>query len=180
MGVDKANLHMREGVSQLDYLLGILDRFCVGRAVCIGAESKDQRQVPRDVLQLRDAAECSGPMAGVIAALREAGGQAVLVVACDMPLLDEGALVQIVNRRDPDRLATTFVSTDGKPEPMCCIYEGSSLIYLERLAAAGKSSLRRFLSEVEVEEVLPADGVILANVNDVSDLEEARRRLREQ
>ena len=40
------------------------------------------------------------------AALRAANGRPVLVVACDMPLLDRQALLQLVSRRDGSKSAT--------------------------------------------------------------------------
>ena len=177
MGTDKASLQMREGITQLDYLLGLLEPFCEMRAVCIGPASEKERQVPERVLQIRDASDCSGPMAGVIAALREARGGPVLALACDLPFLNASALVQILNRRDSSRLATAFLSADGLPEPLCCVYESACLGPLEALAREGKTSLRRFLENTPIEPVVPADGQVLANVNDASDLQRARGRL---
>ena len=178
MGTDKADMEMRVGVSQLDYLLGLLDPFCVQRAVLLGPKSAPERQVEEGVARIRDVESCAGPMAGVIAALKAGEGKAVLVLACDLPLLDAGALLQIVNRRDQDKFATVFVGGDGNPEPLCCLYESRCLRFLEALAGDQKLSLRRFLNEVEIERVLPASGEMLANVNDASELEKVRLRLR--
>lgn len=180
MGQDKASLRMRPGVSQLDYLLGVLEPFCERRLVCLGPDGAADRDLPSDVMGVRDVEDCEGPMAGVLAALRAAEGLPVLAVACDMPLIEGAALVQILNRRDSEKLATAFVSADGMAEPMFCIYENACLGQLEGLAKEGMYSLRRFLSRVDIERVAPAEGLFLANVNEPAELERIRRRLRSQ
>lgn len=177
MGRDKAAMEMRPGVSQLDYLLGLLEPFCEARGICVSREDEREKSVGPEVLRIRDGSQGLGPMAGVIAALEAAGGRAVLALACDMPLLDAGALLQILNRRDPQKQATAFLSADGQPEPLCCVYEASSLGALQSLAAAGKLSLRRYLEDAEIEAVEAAEGAVLANVNDPAELENIRRSL---
>lgn len=180
MGDDKAELEVRDGVRQLDYLLGVLDSVCLRRAICVGLSSEIERRAQPGVSSLLDAVETSGPMAGVIAALREANGWPVFVVACDMPFLEVRHVVQIVNRRDPGKLATAFVAGDGMPDPMCAIYEPGCLALLEALAVAGKSSLRRFLGDFEIERVDAAEGQFLASVNNRVELEWARKELRKR
>ena len=177
MGADKAAMQMRKGQSQLAYLLDLVEPFCERRALCLGPASAAKRKAPEDVLPLRDVELCSGPMAGVVSALRVAGGTPVLAIACDLPLLTADAVLQLVNRRDPDKLATAFIAGDGRPEPLCCLYEEACLPLLEAAARKGQTSLRRFLIEAEIERVLPASSVFLANVNHRSDLERLRRYL---
>ncbi|EDY84744.1 hypothetical protein VDG1235_4377 [Verrucomicrobiia bacterium DG1235] len=178
MGEDKATLEVRPGISQLDYLLGLLDTVCTKRAICVGSNPGSEREVSHEVDTLVDAAETSGPMAGVIAALRVARGLPVFVLACDMPFLEVAHIVQIANRRDASKLATSFLASDGKPEPMCSIYEAEALPLLEALAAEGRSSLRRFLEDADIERVEVSEGQFLASVNDRVELDRAIKMLR--
>lgn len=178
MGRDKAELEIRPGLRQVDYLLGLLQVFCQRRALCLGPPGSKARPAPPEVGQLFDAEDAGGgPMAGVIAGLRWAEGWPVLAVACDLPFMEERHFVQLLNRRDPQGLATAFLGTDGVPEPMCAVYEPASLARLEELAAAGRGSLRDFLKGGGVERVAIDQPDFLANVNDPGALAEARRRL---
>ena len=69
----------------------------------------------------------NGPIAGIIAAQAQFPDAAWLVVACDLPQLDDTTLEDLKSRRDPRRLATAFLSdVDGMPEPLCAIYEPAS------------------------------------------------------
>ncbi len=177
MGQDKASLEVRRGVRQLDYQVSLLSPFCNELAVCVGPTSRPKRTLPEKTIELFDVEAVSGPLAGVLAALRSAKGRAVLVVACDMPFLESSHLVQLLNRRDPEKLATCFLASDGKPDPMCCLYEASVLPLFEELVTAGRFSLRRFLADSDVEYIEPVEGDFLASVNNPDQLGEARQRL---
>ncbi len=175
--MDKALIEVRPRVSQLDYQLGLLEPFCSRLAASVGSASNEDRALPDGVARVFDLPEVEGPMSGLIAALREAAGLPVLAVACDMPFLEPAHLVQLLNRRDARALGTSFLAADGMPDPMCSVYEPSSLPVLEGLAAEGKWSLRRFLLENEIERIEVGKGLFLASVNDPDQLELARRSL---
>lgn len=177
MGSDKAALIVRPGVVQLDYVLGLLDLICQQRAASVGRAGGAERLLPSDVARICDAEGIAGPMAGVVAALRFARGKAILVCACDMPYLEARHLVQLVNRRDPEKAATAFLASDGSPEPMCAIYEAACLEQLEARAAQGNQSLRDFLRESSVEPVAVDEPESLASVNDPAALRRARAQL---
>jgi len=177
MGTDKALLEMRPGVRQLDYTLALLRSVCDEVVACVGAGERDNMRLPDGVTAIRDTEDVEGPMAGIMAALEAAGGRAVLAVACDMPYLEEELLKELVAGRDAGKLATAFVAADGKPEPMCAIYEGASLGPLTQLARDHRSSLRAFLDDYSVALIRPDQPGRLASVNDPNELESARRQL---
>ncbi|MBD5781687.1 molybdenum cofactor guanylyltransferase [Pelagicoccus sp. NFK12] len=177
MGRDKASLEVRPGEEQLERQLRLLALYCGKLAASVGPSDRSQRVLPTGVEAILDVEGLGGPMAGIVAALRFARGIPVLALACDMPFLDASHLFQLVNRRDPEALATAFVACDGMPDPMCAIYEPRCLPELESLGGAGKSSLRRFLQDRRVERVEVENPQFLASVNDPRELEEARRRL---
>lgn len=177
MGVDKASLEFHPGVRQLDYQLGLLEPFCSRLGVCVGPASRSERSVVANVEVIFDLDDISGPMSGIVAALRAAEGVPILVIACDMPFLEASHLVQLLNRRDPEKLATCFLASDGKPDPMCAIYEAAALTGLEALAASEQTSLRRFLSGERIERVQPERPEFLASVNDPEQLAAARRNI---
>ncbi|MBK1875758.1 molybdenum cofactor guanylyltransferase [Pelagicoccus mobilis] len=179
MGRDKASLKMRPGVTQLERQLSLLEPFCNRLAVSLGPASRAEREVPEGIERIWDLPEWEGPMSGMLAALKSGGGWPVLAIACDMPYLEASDLLQLIHRRDPSRLATAFVASDGLPDPMCALYEGAALEALEEEAKSGRRSLRRFLKGPKVERVEPADSRFLASVNDLQELDRARRALRD-
>ncbi len=96
-----------------------------------------------------------GPIGGIHAALCAHPEAAWLVLAGDLPFLDTATLQQLIAARAPQRLATAFRSShDGKPEPLCAIFEPASLssiaaeylqargAFAERGAAAGNGAGR--------------------------------------
>lgn len=176
MGVDKASLQIRPGLTQLDYALQLLGEFCVERAVSVGKSGKGD-PLPEGVEEVIDPPEVEGPIAGVLAGLEKANGKAVLAIACDMPFLRPEHLLQLTRRRDRKRLGTCFLSSDGRPEPLCAIYEADCAMYLRKRIAAGSWSLRKALESGDFEEVEPVNPEYLANVNDPESAELARARL---
>ncbi len=177
MGEDKAKLAFHEEGNQLDYTLSLLDKFCKRLAVSGRSSQKGERASRLPAVFVSDVPNVDGPMAGVIASLIEAGGDPVLAVACDMPLLEASVLLMLVSRRDPSKLATCFVGKDGKPDPMCSIYESSSLEVLEKDAREGRLSLRRFLQGDCIERIAFDRPDLLASVNTPEEADAARRHL---
>jgi molybdopterin-guanine dinucleotide biosynthesis protein A len=76
----------------------------------------------------------TGPIAGLLAALRWAPGTAWIVAACDQPLVTVSALDWLVAQRRPGRWAV-LPRPPGRPvEPFLAVYEPQALPLLERLA----------------------------------------------
>ena len=180
MGEDKARLEIREGVSQLDWSLRALSPFC--HTVWISVRDEDRSKelaVPAEGA-VYDEVDIPGPMAGIIAGLKRAGGSAIFALACDMPYVDVAALLQLKSQRARDSLATCFLGSDGKPDPMCAIYEAAALSELEERASKEWFSLRRFLEGAQVERVKLSQSEWLASVNTPQDLEKAKRRFQKK
>ena len=177
MGEDKARLRIHGELSQLDYTLTLLDKFCVRLAVSGRSEQEVERGSGFDTVFIADVDGVKGPMAGVISSLHESRERPVLVVACDMPLLDASVLLMLVSRRNPDGLATCFVANDGKPDPMCTIYEPRSLEFLEERARSGRFGLRHFLEGDEIERIAFDRPDLLASVNTPEEANAVRRQL---
>ena len=178
LGKDKALLRFREGSSQLDWALSLLDSFCDRLAVSCREDQLPNRKNALGARLLTDDPELSGPIAGVLAGLRFANGGPVLAIACDMPLLDASLIMRLATQRDSSRLATCYIASDGKPEPMCAIYENSCLAVLEERVREGRMSLRNFLEESEVAKIAMDEPQMLASANTAQDVEAIRNRMR--
>lgn len=78
------------------------------------------------------------PLCGIVAALRAAGGRAVVVVACDMPLADPALLAHLAAANDPLLVPVL----DGRPQPLQARY-GPELRSRLETALGREEPLRR-------------------------------------
>jgi molybdopterin-guanine dinucleotide biosynthesis protein A len=128
--------------------------------------------------QVVDGEAGRGPVAGILAAQARYPACAWLVVACDLPYLDDATVEDLLRRRDAGRLATCFASAhDGLPEPLCAIYEPASREPLLAQVAAGRDCPRRFLMDHDVQVLEPRHRRALDNANTPEDAAAARAAL---
>lgn len=127
--------------------------------------------------QLVDTWEASSPAAGILTAQDAHPDAAWLVLACDLPLLDEDTLRQLIAARDPDADATAFRSRfDDLPEPLCAIWEPSSHALLSQRLREDKYCPRKALI-LSRTRLLPPPGNALDNVNTPQELDAMRRAM---
>jgi molybdopterin-guanine dinucleotide biosynthesis protein A len=116
--------------------------------------------------QIVDTHENLGPVAGIMAAQAKHPQVAWLVLACDLPFLDNATLTHLIWARQPQRLATAYRSShDGLPEPLCAIYEPASREPLLAHVANGKQCPRKFLINSDVQLIDEPNPHALDNVN---------------
>ncbi|MEO1827055.1 MAG: NTP transferase domain-containing protein [Roseibacillus sp.] len=174
MGRDKADLMVVDGLSMRDRGMKLLGGVTAKSFLAIAGD--DDRQYHH--LTIQDLRENAGPMAGLESAFRHSPEAAWLVTACDLPFLTAPTLEYLVESRDPTSDATCFTSRfDGKPEPLCTIYEPSSHSSLERMLSGGVRCARRFLLSLTRKEIELPELSALDNCNRPEDLEEARLSL---
>ena len=128
--------------------------------------------------QIVDSGEVSGPIAGILAAQSRHPDVAWLVLACDLPLLDQETVRHLLRSRRPEKQATAYRSShDGLPEPLCAIYEPSSREALRAHVAGGRDCPRKFLINADCALLdLPVPGA-LDNVNTPNEYGSATDRL---
>ena len=116
--------------------------------------------------QIVDTETNLGPIAGIMAAQAKHPNAAWLVLACDLPFLDQGTLTTLIAARDPQHLATAFRSShDVLPEPLCAIYEPASREAILAHVASGKNCPRKFLINSDVKLLDEPNPHALDNVN---------------
>jgi len=108
--------------------------------------------------RLADAAETTGPLAGLLAALRSAPEAAWVICPCDLPWVTPQAVAWLAGERRPGRAAVLpRVPPDGPPEPLFALYEPAALALVEALAGDGAPAPRRLAGRPGVAVVdLPA------------------------
>jgi molybdopterin-guanine dinucleotide biosynthesis protein A len=111
-----------------------------------------------------------GPIGGIHSALQTHPDKAWLVLACDLPFLDSQTLQYLIAHRAATRLATAYRSSfDGRPEPLCAIFEPTARAAIERQIAQGHPCPRAFLSQVDVALLDLPNSRALDNVNTVEE-----------
>jgi molybdopterin-guanine dinucleotide biosynthesis protein A len=126
---------------------------------------KDQ-DVPSKLNPIIDAYNFQGPINGILSAFHAHPKTGWLIVAVDMPFVDETALELLLGNRDLDKLATCFLHMPGKfPEPLLTVWEPSAYPALLKFTSSGNISPRAFLENHDVKKITPPDEKILLNIN---------------
>ena len=126
---------------------------------------------------IREPAEPRHPVVGLVAALRAAGGRAVLVCAADLPFVTAAALTTLRDAPAGER-AAVLAGQDGMAQPLLGRYEPAALPRLQAAAVQGTRPLRAIAAELDPALVeVPGMPEVLFNVNVAEDLAEAERRL---
>jgi molybdopterin-guanine dinucleotide biosynthesis protein A len=164
MQKDKAAL-VYHGRSQLEWAVSFLQPH-VERVFVSVRPDQTSDPVRSRFEQIVDRESNLGPIAGIMAAQAKYPDVAWLVLACDLPFLDEGTLTTLIAARDPKRLATAFRSShDVLPEPLCTIYEPASREAILAHIASGKNCPRKFLINSDVLLLDEPNPHALDNVN---------------
>lgn len=176
MGADKG-LIAYHGMPQRDYLYNMLNSICEATYMSV---REDQRSEFKDDINLIvDRNEFRGPYNGLLSAHKQFPDVAWLVLACDLPLMDEAALQELVSQRDVSQMATAFALKENPlPEPLCAIWEPhafrESLTYLE---AGNGTCPRKFLINNPTKLVFPTNENVLLNANSETDYKEVLEKL---
>ncbi len=96
-----------------------------------------------------DQGSSQGPLTGILTALHSRPGKAILVVACDLPLLSKDILTTLIEARGTSNAVAFRSSSDGLPEPLCAIYEPSMAGVLEDYLRQGIRCPRKILIREE-------------------------------
>lgn len=161
---DKAAL-LYNGSTQLERAFSLLARHAQPVFVSVrAAQSGDPGRAAHPLLI--DAVSGEGPIVGIRSALRQFPQAAWLVLACDLPFLTDAVLEHLVRERSPQHLATAYLSaSDGKPEPLCAIWEPAAAPALAAYQAEGGSCPRKFLLQHPAHLIAPLDPRALDNIN---------------
>jgi molybdopterin-guanine dinucleotide biosynthesis protein A len=175
MGRDKGLIDYH-GQPQREHAAGLLAAFC--EQVFISCRPDQAAQLNSRWPALSDVFLGLGPMGAILSAFQAQPDAAWLIVATDLPLLDQPTLWQLVQRREPSKMATAFHSpTEHFPEPLIAIWEPRAYPVLLQFLAQGYSCPRKALINSDVELVEAAHPQALFNVNNPEELADVMLRL---
>ena len=115
---------------------------------------------------LHDTFDGLGPNGAILSAFRSDPDAAWLVTACDQPLLKSEHLQQLINQRQPNKLATCFHNPETKfPEPLITLWEPKAYPRLLSFLSMGYSCPRKVLINSDVHEIHVSDTDFMKNAN---------------
>lgn len=160
MGRDKA-LIAYHGKPQVAVARELLAQICARAFVSCRAD-QPERPEPK----LIDRYDNVGPLAGILTAFDAHPDKAWLVVACDLPFLDRPTLDYLIAHRDFAASATAYRGRiDGKPEPLCAIYEPSIRDALHECVRRGMTCPRKILMQSAASLIDLPNPLALENAN---------------
>ena len=170
MGHDKALLD-HNGQSQLAYVAGVLDA-CVEKVFVSTRPDQADDEQRAQYAQIVDRYDDLGPVAGILSALEEKPEVDWLVVACDLPNIDEQTIRYLLEQRGGEQDFTAFTSShDGLPEPLCAVYPSGCDSIIRQFVDEGMNCPRKMLIRSETRLLDQPRPEALDNVNTPDDLQ---------
>ena len=169
MGRDKALLE-RNGRTQLSRSISLLERH-VDRTFVSARPDQANEPERRRYQQVIDRYSGIGPVAGVLSALEQQQDVSWLVLACDLPNVDDDTISFLLENRSPEQPFTAFKSSyDNLPEPLCAIYRPQARAIVETFVRDGIICPRKILIRSDTHLLQQPDPSALDNLNTPDDL----------
>lgn len=154
---------------QLEWLRAVTDR-----VLLVGGDPT--AAVPDGLETIPDRVQGCGPLGGLDAALDAAAGDAVLLLACDMPFLTAGLLAGLLDRLEG--VDAVVPRTERGYHPLCAVYGPTCRTVVRRRLDARQLRVRDLFADVRVRVIEGPDlarfgepSLLLANVNTQADLD---------
>ncbi|GAA5528352.1 molybdenum cofactor guanylyltransferase [Herpetosiphon gulosus] len=151
-GSDKRRLRLwgEHGLTLLEHTLAVAQT--MSNQVVISLN--DPTEWPElSVPLLQDAVPDAGPLAGIVAGMRQLATEWTLVLAADLPLLSTGLLQELLNlpRHSlavvPQRQADS--QQRGGWEPLCALYQRACLPHFEQALTTGQYRLTQLIEQLQ-------------------------------
>ena len=122
-----------------------------------------------------DALEIMGPLAGLLSAHQRFPADNLLVLACDMPLIDPALLQQLINHPLKQPANAIVFSNNGAAEPLCGIYTAAGLSAVLKFYQAGqlqRHSMKYILEQIQAVyiQMTAAQQQQFSNINTPGDI----------
>lgn len=157
-----------DGNSLLDRSRQLLRRFLDKEPICIGDNLAEIISDPS--LIVRDASPGCGPLAGLVAALRNTPTQWCLIIAADLPELASTDLERLT-AQDPSGYYVVTLSVAGGPEPLAALYHHATADFWAQRLKSNDLALVEGIRRLSWKPVLlPKGSRALDNINSPLDL----------
>lgn len=169
MGMDKSELHYF-GKSQKKYVSEILEKNELETYESVAVFSEKPTEIHDTFLNL-------GAFGGICSAFQKDPNSAWLVLAIDVPFVDEHLIKLLLEKRNSSKVATAIKGKNKQfPEPLITIYEPKAYPILLQYLAQGYSCPRKMLINNDVE-IVEVDDSYIRNINTLEEFESAKKEL---
>lgn len=137
LGGAKATIELA-GRPLLEYALTAL-RAVVGEVAVVAKRDTPLPRLDDSVAVWIEPDEPRHPLAGIVHALREAGGRPVIVCAADMPLVTP-AVFEALLAADAEEAPAVVARAGGMLQPVCALFRPGALATLEHFPAGARTT----------------------------------------
>jgi molybdopterin-guanine dinucleotide biosynthesis protein A len=180
MKKDKAMLRFHNKPQTL-HAFELLSKFCT--KVFISARKQSSNKIIQTlpcIYDLEQLSDC-GPLSGILTAMTKFPKIAWLVLACDLPFVDELTLKHLLRYRNASKIATAYRShLDDLPEPLCAIYEPKARQCLQNSFNKKVICPRKILINSNSRLLKLKNVKALDNVNTPQDYKKAMKNFRNE
>lgn len=170
MGTDKSELNYF-GKPQKEYVKELLEKCSLPTFFSVQKPSEKDNEIHDVFLNL-------GPFGGICSAFQQDPNAAWLVMATDIPFVNEEIIKLLLENRDSSKVATA-IKGKGKefPEPLITIYEPKAYGKLLQYLAQGYSCPRKMLINSDVK-IIEIEDTFIRNINTPEDFETASEEIK--
>ena len=169
MGNDKALL-LNDGETQLARAVSLLDARLA--RVFVSARADQSEDPERGKFeQILDGYENMGPVAGILSAMDFKPNVSWLVLACDLPNIDDQTIQYLLENQSERQPFTAYRSShDDLPEPLCALYRPESAAVIRQFVGDGMICPRKIMIRSDTHLLSQPNPDALDNVNTPDDL----------
>lgn len=157
---ENKNLITYHGIPQVNFTEKLLKKYCNQVFISVGnAATVADNSIADTFLNL-------GPLSGILSAFQLHPDKAILVLACDMPLINESAIEYLIRQRNSDLYATVYYNAETDfLEPLAAIYEPRMYSVMLQLISEGISCPSKILKQLNIKIIESNNPVTLMNAN---------------
>jgi len=176
MNRDKALIEYKNRPHAL-YLKSLLEKYCDEVFISSRKDQWDGTPLESEKL-LFDDEKMTGPMAGMLAAFNRDPSANWIVIACDLPYINESTIETLIENYDPSKVAISFKNKEkGFAEPLCTLYTNKAREVFEKAYLEDTRCPVKVLKSVETTALEQRGKINLSNINTPTEYQEAKELL---
>ncbi|MHB1196220.1 MAG: NTP transferase domain-containing protein [Lutibacter sp.] len=174
MGTDKGTLNFY-GKNQRDVAIELLEKYHLKTYLSV----REDQEIGIST-KITDKFVGLGPFGAICTAFQENPDVAWLVLATDLPFVNDEVIKLLLKRRNPSKAATAIKGKNSQfPEPLITIWEPKSYPLLLNYLAQGYSCPRKVLLNSDIE-IIEVDDEFIRNINTPEEFKSAHKEINEE
>ncbi|CAM1350236.1 NTP transferase domain-containing protein [Tenacibaculum insulae] len=169
MGTNKSELNYF-GKPQKKHLKKLLENNNLEAFYSVHTSSNKSDEIHDTFLNL-------GPFGGICSAFQKNPNSAWLVLATDVPFVNDELIKLLLQKRDSSKIATAIKGINKDfPEPLITIYEPKAYPKLLQYLAQGYSCPRKMLINSDIK-IIEVEDALIRNINTPTEFESAKKEI---